>query len=370
MFSLESVLFGFYILKDKKMKIISRSNKLYLHFSYNGQMVRKSMKMEDTTKNRTILKKQIIPEIHKQLVMGEFFEKENKLTLDEFAEKSFKMNEATRRYLTNKWYRDTYRLHIQPTFGHIQLDKIKRSDLVTWQNTLTNKLAGKTVQGIRAIFMTIFQDALKDEVIDKNYLSLVKTPKIVDVIKKKPFTVDEIYQIIDNCSDKIRAYFAIGFFTGMRTGEIIALKWEEIDFDEKLIKIRHSIRAGQYTEPKTMSSIRDIEILDVLMPYLIKHREIVKHDSVFVFETYEDKPFNTSDKISSHYWKKVLIAQNIEYRNLYQMRHTFASQMLMNNESILWVAKMLGHKDSSMTLQKYARYIPSQNVERASFLKR
>lgn len=52
------------------------------------------------------------------------------------------------------------------------------------------------------------------------------------------------------------------------------------------------------------------------------------------------------------------------------MRHTFASKMLMNNESILWVSKMLGHKDSSMTLQKYARYIPSQDVKRASFLDR
>jgi integrase len=66
----------------------------------------------------------------------------------------------------------------------------------------------------------------------------------------------------------------------------------------------------------------------------------------------------------------VLIAQNIEYRNLYQMRHTFASQMLMNNESILWVSKMLGHKDSSMTLQRYARYIPTKDIKRASFLQR
>ena len=52
------------------------------------------------------------------------------------------------------------------------------------------------------------------------------------------------------------------------------------------------------------------------------------------------------------------------------MRHTFASQMLMNNESILWVSKMLGHKDSSMTLQKYARYIPTRDIKRACFLER
>lgn len=54
-------------------------------------------------------------------------------------------------------------------------------------------------------------------------------------------------------------------------------------------------------------------------------------------------------------------------RNLYQMRHTFASQMLSNNEDILWVSKMLGHKDSSITLQKYARYIPKEISKKLVF---
>ncbi len=352
------------------MKIISRSNKLYLYFSHNGQRVRKAMKMEDTAKNRTIIQKQIIPEIQKQLVMGEFFEKENKPTLDEFTKISFSMNKNNRRVLTNEQYQNIYRLHIQPVFGSIEIDKIKRSDFVQWQNNLIEKLAGKTVQGIRAVFMTILEDAYKDEVIQKNYLRLVDTPKIVDVIIKNPFSVDEIYKIIDNMPLNVKAYFAIGFFTGMRTGEIIALKWENIDFENKLIKVRHSIRDGHFTEPKTKSSIRDVEILYILMPYIVEHRQNVKDDSIFLFETYEGKPFARSDKISSHYWKKVLIRENIPYRNLYQMRHTFASQMLSNNEDILWVSKMLGHKDSSITLQKYARYIPQRDIKRAGFLDR
>jgi len=352
------------------MKIKSRNNKLYLHFSHKGQLVRKAMKLDDTEKNRSILKKEIIPEIQKQLVMGEFFKKTNQPTLDEFAEKSFAMNKATVRVLTHKQYKDIYRLHIQPIFGHIQLNTIKRSDFVQWQNNLTERLAGKTVQGIRAVLMIILQDALKDEVIDKNYLSLVKSPKIVDVIEKKPFTVEEIYTILDNIPIKMRAYFAIGFFTGMRTGEIIALKWENIDFENNIIEVRKSIRAGYYTDPKTESSIRDIDILDILTPYIIEHKKLVGDDTTFLFETYEGKPFNTSDKISSHYWKKTLIAHSIEYRNLYQMRHTFASQMLSNGEDILWVSKMLGHKDSSITLKKYARYIPRKDIKRAGFLDR
>ena len=58
----------------------------------------------------------------------------------------------------------------------------------------------------------------------------------------------------------------------------------------------------------------------------------------------------------------------IPYRNLYQMRHTFASMMISNGEDILWVSNMLGHKDSSMTLEKYARYIKKNDKKRGVFL--
>ena len=351
-------------------KLSERGKKLYVSFSINGNQIRKSLNLNDTKANRALARNQIIPELLLKANSGEFFKNSKIPTLDEFCTISFEMNKATRRDLTNKQYKDIYRLHIQPSFGSMTIDKIKRSDFVQWQNNLTGKLAGKTVQGIRAVFMTILQDALKDEVIEKNYLSLVNPPKVVPVIKVNPFTVEEMYKILDNAPEKIVAYFAIGFFTGMRTGEIIALKWDEIDFDNKLIKVRHSIRSGQYTEPKTKSSIRDIEILDVLMPYLIRHKKLVGENAIFVFETYNGDSFKTSDKISSHYWKKVLEAVGVEYRNLYQMRHTFASQMLSNNEDVLWVSKMLGHKDSSITLKTYAKHIPNKDIQRASFLDR
>lgn len=353
------------------MKIKSRNNNLYLDFSHNGNRVRKSMKMEDTAKNRTILQKQIIPEIQKQLVIGEFFEKENKPTVDEFTKISFSMHKNNRRELTNLEYQRIYRLHIQPTFGSIQIDKIKRSHFYKWQNDLLSKLASKTVKSIRTVFMTILEDAYKEEIIDKNYLRLVDLPRTNNnTIDKKPFTVEEIYKIIDNVPKKMKAYFAIGFFTGMRTGEIIALKWENMDFNNWIIKVRHSIRQAKLTEPKTKSSIRDVDVLEVLKPYLIEHREISDCDSTFLFETQKGNAYTTNDKISSNYWKRVLKEQNILYRNLYQMRHTFTSQMLSNNEDILWVSKMLGHKDSSMTLQKYAIYIPKKDIKRASFLER
>jgi|GEM_PF-2343744 len=103
------------------MKIISRNNTLYLDFSHNGQRVRKSVKMEDTVKNRSIIQKQIIPEIQRQLVMGEFFEKETTYTLDEFAKISFSLHKSKRKELTHISYVEDYNLHISPLLGKMYI---------------------------------------------------------------------------------------------------------------------------------------------------------------------------------------------------------------------------------------------------------
>lgn len=343
------------------MKIISRNNALYLHFSHNGQRVRKSLKMDDTPKNRVIVQKQIIPEIQRQLLVGEFFEKENRYTLDEFSKISFNLHKNHRRELTQISYQEIYNLHISPILGKLYLHEIKRSQLLQWQNNLSEVKAYRTVKTFRTVLMTIFEDAYKDELILKNPLKLVAVPTGDDVLKKKPFSFEEIYSILDNAPESIKAFFAIGFFTGMRTGEIIGLKWSDIDFGNKIISVRRSIRQGRETVPKTKSSIRDIDLLDVLEPYLIKHKSLALKDSIYLFETYRGQPYKKTDNISSHFWKPILKKQNIEYRIMYQMRHTFASLMISKGENILWVSKMLGHKDSSMTLNVYAQYIPQKN---------
>ncbi len=76
------------------------------------------------------------------------------------------------------------------------------------------------------------------------------------------------------------------------------------------------------------------------------HETVSYLASTYNFETYMGQSFNTCDKISSHYWKPTLKRLDIQYRNLYQMRHSFASLMISNGEDILWVSHMLGHKDS------------------------
>ena len=344
---------------------------MWITFYHQSKRYKKSLGLDDTKANRKLAKNTIIPEIQYKLISGEFFNSDNEKkvpTVGEFSQTSFEIHQNERREITHKRYIRLYEIHIKPHFEKKRLDTIKPSDLARWQNGLLTKVTGKTVKGIRTVFYTIFEDARKDEIINKNPFTLIRSPKTEDFRVKNPFSVEEIFAILKAMPEHIRAFFAIGFFTGLRTGEIIGLKWEDFDFEDKSFRVERSRRQGMETLPKTKNSVRTVEIINTLMPYLLEHRNLSPKESIYMFETYKGIPYNTCDKISSHYWKPTLQKLGIPYRNLYQMRHSFASLMISNGEDVLWVSNMLGHKHSSMTLEKYARYCRLRNRQRGVFL--
>ena len=355
------------MVKMTQPKIFTRGVKLWVRFSLDGEIIRKSLNLEDNKANRKIATTQIIPQMLLKAHSGEFFENKTVPTIKELINISMDMNKNNRKYLTTKGYRLVFDNHIIPYFGNKKINSIKASDLSLWQNNLLDKFSSKYVMNIRLIFNGIFEDALRDEIIDKNPLSIVKAPKVESLKEIQPFNKDEIFKILEQVPDKIRAFFAIGFFTGARTGEINALKWSNIDFENKVIQIRATRNKGIETTPKTLSSIRDIEIIDILLPYLDNHLKY-KTDNEYVFITKFNKPFYSASKISSQYWEKTLDKLNIEYRTMYQMRHTFASMMINSGEDILWVASMLGHKNANITLQVYAKYMKNEKKARGTFL--
>ena len=259
------------------------------------------------------------------------------------------------------------RLHIAPHLGKKRLDHIKPSDIALWQNTLLKRLTPRRVRNVRAVLNTFFEDAIRDEIIDKNPVSKVKLPKI-EKVEVTPFTIDEMKRIIEGAEDDLKAFCALGFFTGMRSGEIIGLRWEDIDFKRKEISIKQAIKMGVISTPKTQSSIRTIDILDQLMPHLKEqHRRTGKENS-YVFLNGEGDHYYDIKRIRNTRWKNLLKDVGIEYRTIYQMRHTFATVMIEHGEDILWVSHMLGHTDTSMTLQMYAKYRKQENKKRATFL--
>jgi len=355
----------------KPMTLTNREGKLWITFYHQSKRYRKSLNLDDTKANRKLALNTIIPEIQYKLNSGEFFntENENKVpTVGEYMPISFELHSSSRRELTQKGYDSVYIRHIKPYFEHQKLDAIKPFDVIRWQNTLFETLCAKRVKSIRTVLNSMFVDAINDEIIEKNPFVKVATIKKHQPKEKEPFSIQQMFSILREVTPKMKAFFAIGFFTGMRTGEIVALKWENIDFERRVIKVRSARRGGIESDPKTINSIRDVVIIDQLMPYLLKHKEMMQDVSDYLFINMYGEPFYSSSKISHTYWKPVLEKLELKYRKMYLMRHTFISLMISHGEDLLWISKNVGHKDLSITFKEYARYIDDGNKKRATFL--
>jgi len=355
-----------YVKKTKTKEGVKES--LWVDFSHGGKRYRKPLKLDNTPANRKLATTKIIPQLMLKLHNGEFFEKRIP-TLDEFSVTSFDMHSNSRREVTQTEYQNAYRLHIAPVLGGKKLDEIKPSDIQKWQNTLLEKLSPRRVRHVRAILSGIFKDALKDELIEKSPLALVTVPKLnkTDI---NPFGIDEINLILNRSSGQFRNFYALAFFTGMRSGEMIGLKWEDVDFLRGVISVKRAVKMGVVTEPKTAQSIRQVEMIDTLIPYMQEQHRITGSKKGFVFLNRDGEHFYDIKRIRDTDWKRTLKKCGLVYRPIYHTRHSFATMMLEHNEDILWVSSMMGHKDATMTLSHYARYINRKHKKRASFLEK
>ena len=113
------------------------------------------------------------------------------------------------------------------------------------------------------VLRKIFRYAFEDEVIMRNPVDLISLPKspMPDI---EPLTVEEANYLLEHANGWYRNYLAMAFYTGMRVGELLALKWSDVDFNKRKIHVRRSISKGIETSPKTTGSVRIIPIFDRL----------------------------------------------------------------------------------------------------------
>ena len=186
----------------------------------------------------------------------------------------FKKHEL--KFSTLDKYTNIVKDRLNPTFGEMIVTDIKPSDIKKWLYALDD-VGGKSKRIYLGVLSGILQEALFDEVIDKNPVRNVRLPKY-DTPKIKPFSADEVKRIMNLTeNENYRFYLAIAFYTGMRSGEIIGLKKTDINFQKNTITVQRTrSRYGEST-PKTKYSIREIPIIELLTPYI---KELYnKHDN-------------------------------------------------------------------------------------------
>lgn len=352
-----------------------RNGIIYIHVLLDGKRYRVSTKLKATPPNLDNVEAnwykflkmndKIMPK-EPLIKKGEDLNQKPKNLFRDFAFESLRAGENSRRALTQKNYIQILQRDILPYFGDMDIAEITSFKVKSWQNELLKRVKPQTLNNTRGILNTIFNDALAEEIIDKNPLSLIKRPK-ADKTKIYPFSLEEIKKIIAGADGWFKNYLILAFFSGSRVGEMLALKWEDVDFENNTIRINKSIRSGIVSKPKTKASIRVIDMLPIVKSALLRQYELTK-DMQNIFISNRKTGFAYSQSVLIAYWYKLLRKLNIPKRTLYQTRHTFASIMISKGEDPVWVGcKMMGHENIAMTLSVYTKYVESKE-RRATFL--
>ncbi|WP_370527747.1 site-specific integrase [Comamonas sp. Tr-654] len=138
------------------------------------------------------------------------------------------------------------------------------------------------------------------------------------------------------------------FETSLRPGELQALQWNHIDWDRSVARIELNQVAGVIKGPKTAAGIRDVELSAEAIAALRAQRSISE---------LKGEPWSTDAQIRKTLWQPVCKRAEVEYRNPYQVRHTYASALLTASANPWYVASQLGHEDVEMVFRTYGKFI-------------
>lgn len=328
--------------------LYARNGRLYISAYTDCGRVRVATGVNDTPKNRQEMLQKAENIVYKHL-RGEDVVQNKSLKLMDLADELLNSLQQSLKNSTIYTYKSVVK-NLLEFFGNKDIRVIGSSQKSFFEN--------------KHIRYTCFFNRLIDLANQKQDLNLkpIKVKKIKSKIVQdeiKPFSLDEIETILNHASGQLKTYLFIAFFTGARSNEILALRWEDLDFENnKIAIIKTRDIFGEITTPKTKSSMRYIDMLEPLKKYLLELKQTQDND---------ENLFSYHLATIRQKFKTLLASLNIQKRKIYHTRHTFASIMLQNGEEPLWVGCMLGHKDLNITFSCYTKFIP-QKRDRASFL--
>lgn len=274
--------------------------------------------------------------------------------------------------------------HILPSMGKLKLTKLNTTVLQQWKNEISEKeLNLNTKRGIYKEFSALLNYGVKTERLRNNPLAKLgtfKDPNIFDKPEEKIhyYTAEQFKKFIaaaashkDSLNDfGYYTFFMIAFYTGMRKGEINALKWSDIDGN--IIRITRSVNQKQtgkgyvFTPPKNPSSVRNIQMPKNLKEVLAQQKERQQENSANWNEDFFVCGGITclSDTAISN--KNIQYAKEagLEHIRIHDFRHTHATLLINEGISIQEIARRLGHADVTVTWKVYTHLYPREE-ERA-----
>lgn len=347
-----------------------------LSFTFRGVRCRETLALEPTTRNLRYAEG-LLSEINSRISRGNFTYTDyfpesprarvfghqvSRQTVGEALAEWMEDAERTKAHSTWRAYNTAVRTWLAPHLGEIRMTDLKPSHIRDLIRAMPGSM--KTISNRMMPLRGALRRAVSDNSIASNPMVSIDLKELLTPDQKRsgyivdPLSTSELRAVLDACERLFgsngRNLVQVHAFTGMRTGEIFGLEWEQIG---EMIRVDRSVVDGKDAATKTKDSLRDVPILPAAAQALKRQKAITALAGGKVFRGLPGGDLTHYWKHYSAPFKRACLLAGVRYRNPYQLRHTFASQMLGGGENPLRVAKIMGHKDTQMVYRVYAKWI-------------
>ncbi len=271
--------------------------------------------------------------------------------------------------VTFESYSRLVRVHIVPALGRVKLKAISPAHLQGFYRTkLDAGLSPRTVQYIHAVLHRALKQALRWGLVARNVSEAVDPPRVRRE-EIRPLCPEQARMLLEAArDDRLEALYVLAIHCGLRQGELLGLKWEDVDLERGILQVRRTLSNGVFTTPKTAKSRRSVKLTESALDALRKHlkrqlKEIDRAGSLWqenglIFATEAGTPLNRHN-LGSRSFKPLLERAGLHRSTrFHDLRHTCATLLLSKGIHPKIVQELLGHSSVGITLDTYSHVLP------------
>jgi len=260
-------------------------------------------------------------------------------------------------------YERALRDRVLPELGMKRLVDVQRRDVQRLADELLGEgLDPSTVRNALMPLRVIFRRAIEDGDLALNPTGHLRLPAVRGR-RERIASPEEAQLLLVALPDRDRAVWATALYAGLRRGELMGLRWEDVDLAKGVIRVERAYDEKErvHVEPKSHAGRRTVPIVGALRDELLAHKTRQGHDSGLVFGATEETPF-----VTSNVWRRAQVAWRRAGLNpigLHEARHTFASTLIAAGVNAKAITTYMGHASIQTTYDLYGKLMPGSESE-------
>ena len=263
------------------------------------------------------------------------------------------------KYSTKLHYEYIVNTHLVPEFGDMHLRLITRESVQRFlAEKLHTGLSWKTVKHIRTTFGTILRAAEADDLLSNNPVHKTRLPRRGPISEKASIVPEKLLDLLDALPEPSQSLAWLLALTGLRIGELLALRWRDVDLEGGCIWVRQTVYEGLFDDPKTRRSRRTMPLGNRGVEILTRRRPSQVEPEALVFASGRSTPLSRRNLLNRQL-KPACEKVGLTGANWHWLRHANATMLDAVGAPLGTVQALLGHSSSEITREVYLHSVPA-----------